>query len=81
MIYSLPPCSLPNDIIMLESSKAHLASVDERYFEHQSIAFRYAGNCLKAGTMAFVHGLVPGLFQTAASDLVKKLAAGRKASG
>lgn len=63
---------------MFQSSKAHLASVNERYFEHQGVAFRYGLNCLKAAGMAFVHGLVPGLFQTGASDAVKKLATGRR---
>lgn len=63
---------------MIQSSKAHLASVQEGYFEHQGVAFRYGLNCLRAAGMAFVHGLVPGLFQTSASDLVKTLAAGRK---
>jgi len=63
---------------MMQSSKTHLAEVKETYFEHQGVAFRYGFNCVKAGLMAFVHGLVPGHFQTSASDLVKSLAAGRK---
>lgn len=63
---------------MIQSSKSHLADVNETYFEHQGVAFRYGINCLKAALMAFVHGLVPGYFQTGASDLVKRLAAGRK---
>ncbi|MDH3695280.1 MAG: DUF6356 family protein [Gammaproteobacteria bacterium] len=62
---------------MIQSSKSHLAQVNETYFEHQGVALRYGFNCLKATLMAFVHGLVPGVFQTSASDLVKKLAAGR----
>jgi hypothetical protein len=33
--------------------------------------------CFCAGMMAFVHGLIPGFFEMGASDLVKKLAAGR----
>jgi len=63
---------------MIQSSKLHLAQANETYFEHQGVAFRYGLNCFKAALMAFVHGLVPGLFQTSASDTVKKLAAGRK---
>ena len=63
---------------MIKSSKTHLAEVKETYFEHQGVAFRYGSNCAKAAFMAFVHGLVPGCFQTSASDLVKRLAAGRK---
>lgn len=63
---------------MIKSSKSHLAEIDETYFEHQGVAFRYGFNCLRAALMAFVHGLVPGYFQTSASELVKRLAAGRK---
>ncbi|WP_423907829.1 DUF6356 family protein [Candidatus Spongiihabitans sp.] len=63
---------------MLNASRSHLAEVEESYFEHQSVAFRYAGNCLKAAIMAFAHGIVPGWFQTSASDLVKKIANNRK---
>ncbi len=62
---------------MIQASKSHLREVNESYFEHQGVAFRYGGNCLKAAVMAFVHGLVPGWFQTSASDLVKRLALGR----
>ena len=63
---------------MITSSKNHLASVGETYFEHQGVAFRYGFHCLRASLMAFVHGLVPGVFQTSASDLVKRLATNRK---
>lgn len=63
---------------MIQSSKSHLADVQESYFEHQAVAFRYGSNCFKAAMMAFVHGLVPGWFQTSASDLVKRLAGSRK---
>lgn len=63
---------------MLQSSKAHLASAQESYFEHQGVAFQYGWNCLKAALMAFIHGVVPGLYKTGASDLVKKLSSGRR---
>ncbi len=66
---------------MIQSSKRHLDSVKESYFEHQGVAFRYGVSCLKAAMMAFVHGLIPGLFQTRASDIVKALAAGRGLPG
>lgn len=65
---------------MLHSSRSHLNEVGETYFEHQGVAFRYGYNCLKASLMAFAHGLVPGMFQTGASDIVNKLAANRRAS-
>ena len=47
---------------MLKLSKEHLDNVDENYFEHQRVAFNYSYRCLKAAIMAFIHGLVPGLF-------------------
>ena len=59
---------------MIESSKKHLESVQETYFEHQRVALSYSGKCFKAGVMALVHGLVPGWFQTGASDVVRSLA-------
>jgi len=63
---------------MFETSKAHLDKVEESYFEHLSVAFRYSCNCFKASLMALAHGLVRGLFETAASELVSSLAKGRK---
>lgn len=63
---------------MINSSKHHLTEVGESYFEHQSVALCYAGHCLKAAAMAFMHAIVPGWFQSSASDLVKKLANNRK---
>lgn len=63
---------------MFSASKSHLAEVEESYFEHQGVAFRYARNCLKAAAMALVHGVVPGFFRTDASEMVKKLANNRK---
>ena len=63
---------------MFESSKAHLNSVDESYSVHQRVAFSYGYRCLKAAFMAFVHGIIPSLFQTSASELVSSLAKNRK---
>jgi len=59
---------------MIGKSKRHLAAVGESYFEHQRFAWRYALSCLQAGALAAIHGLVPALFETAASDRVKRLA-------
>lgn len=63
---------------MIKKSRIHLQEANETYFEHQGVAFRYSFKCLKASLMAFVHGVVPGLFQASASDLVKLLASNRK---
>lgn len=63
---------------MFKSSKAHLHSVDESYFEHQKVAFSYGFKCFKAAFMAFAHGIIPSMFQTGASELVTSLAKSRK---
>ena len=63
---------------MYESSKAHLNKVDESYSEHQKVAFSYGYRCLKAALMAFVHGIIPSMFETSATELVSSLAKSRK---
>jgi len=65
---------------MIDSSKLHLEEVNETYFEHQGVAFRYGWRCLQAALKAFVHGLVPGWFKTGASDIVQNLASNRKST-
>lgn len=59
-------------------SKKHLSHVDEGYFEHQLVAFRYGINCIIAGIAALIHGFVPAWFETSASNRVKRLAQKRK---
>jgi hypothetical protein len=60
---------------MIGKIKKHLEGVNETYFHHQRFAFKYGFGCIQAGLMAMVHGLIPALFETAASDKVKALAA------
>lgn len=74
------PLTVDPKVVMIHSSRSHLDEVGESYLEHQGVAFRYGFNCLKASLMAFVHGVVPGLFQTSASDIVNKLASNRRVS-
>ena len=59
---------------MFKRSKEHLASVNESYFQHMGVAFRYGAVCMKAGLMALAHGLVPAWFETTASETVSRLA-------
>ena len=59
---------------MISSSKQHLHTANEKYFEHQRFALRYALGCFHAGFMAMVHGFIPGVYCTSASDKVKELA-------
>lgn len=52
---------------------AHPKSVGETYFAHQRMAFGFSAALFKAAAACFVHGLVPGLFQTTGSRTVMKL--------
>ena len=58
---------------MIKKSKKHLNSVNESYFEHMSIATNVGFKMLLGGLMALLHGIVPGIFQTDASNKIKEL--------
>ena len=58
---------------MIKESKKHLNSVNESYFEHMSIAANVGFKMLSGGFMALIHGMVPGIFQTDASNKIKEL--------
>ena len=58
---------------MIKKSKKHLNSVNESYFEHMSIATNVGFKILSGGLMALLHGIVPGIFQTDASNKIKEL--------
>jgi hypothetical protein len=57
-----------------QKSKSHLSCTGESYFGHLRFALAYAFSCLQAACMAAVHGFIPALFTTGASDKVKSLA-------
>ena len=58
---------------MIKKFKEHLNSVNESYFEHMSIATNVGFKMLSGGLMALLHGIVPGIFQTDASNKIKEL--------
>ena len=58
---------------MIKKSKNHLNSVNENYFEHMGIAFNVGLKMLLGGFMALIHGIIPGVFQTDASNKIKEL--------
>ena len=58
---------------MIKKSKQHLKSVNENYLEHMLIAFKVSYNLLYGSLLALIHGLIPGLFQTSASNKIKEL--------
>lgn len=52
---------------------AHPAKVEETFFEHMFFAGRFAGLLFVAGGAALVHALIPCLFETTASRIIKTL--------
>lgn len=51
----------------------HPASVGESYGQHFRFALRFSALLVMAGLAAFVHALIPPLFQTTASRMVRRL--------
>ncbi len=51
----------------------HPASVDETYFEHLKFATMFALMLSGAAMAAFVHALIPALFEKTASNIIRKL--------
>jgi hypothetical protein len=58
---------------MIKKSKQHLKSANENYFEHMLVAFKVSYNMFCGSLLALIHGLIPGLFQTSASNKIKEL--------
>ncbi|MDC0416934.1 DUF6356 family protein [Candidatus Pelagibacter sp.] len=58
---------------MIKKSKQHLKSVNENYLEHMLVAIKVSYNMLYGSLLALIHGLIPGLFQTSASNKIKEL--------
>ncbi len=48
----------------------HPAKVGESYFEHMVFAFRFSGRLLRASMAALLHGFVPCLCETTASQSI-----------
>lgn len=51
----------------------HPASVDETYFQHLWFALRFASSLFLISIAAFLHGLVPCLFEHTASTKISEL--------
>lgn len=52
----------------------HPDAVGESYVEHMFFAWRFSGRLLRASFAAFVHGIVPAAYETAASEAVLNMA-------
>ena len=51
----------------------HPAKVNETFFEHMFFALRFAGLLFLAAGAAFIHALVPCLFEKTASQIIRSL--------
>jgi len=58
---------------MIKKSKQHLRSINENYFEHMLIALKVSSSMFYRSLLALIHELIPGLFQTSASNKIKEL--------
>jgi hypothetical protein len=58
---------------MIKKSQEHLEQVDEHYFKHMLVALKISFQLLLGAVIAFMHGIIPSLFTTSASDIIKKL--------
>ena len=58
---------------MIKKSKEHLYSVNESYFKHMKVAVKVSLNMILTGLMALIHGLIPSIFQTNASNKIREL--------
>ncbi|SFR43103.1 DUF6356 family protein [Litoreibacter janthinus] len=53
--------------------REHPASVGETYFGHMRFALRFSGLLFAAGGAALVHAVLPALFETTASQMIRRM--------
>ena len=58
---------------MIKKSKEHLGLVKETYIQHFKVAFNISRLMIVGGFQAIIHAICPALFETSASDKIKKL--------
>lgn len=57
----------------IRSSRAHLETVNESYFEHMGVAFGIGSTMIAGGLACLIHGVVPGLLTDRGSRTIRKL--------
>ncbi|WP_298261379.1 DUF6356 family protein [uncultured Litoreibacter sp.] len=62
--------SRPN---FLAAMRSHPASVGETYFGHMRFALRFSGLLFAAAGAALVHAILPALFETTASQMIRRM--------
>jgi len=55
---------------LIGDSKKHCSDANENYFQHMAVAQKISFELLKASFMAFLHSIIPALFQTNASKKI-----------
>ena len=53
--------------------RSHPASVGETYFGHMRFALRFSGLLFAAGGAALVHAILPAVFETTASEMIRRM--------
>jgi hypothetical protein len=51
----------------------HPASVNETYLQHAGFAFGFAGRLFLASMAALIHAIIPPLFETTASRMIRQM--------
>ena len=59
--------------LMIKKSKDHLSSVNENYFEHMLVELKVSFKIFHGSLLALIHGVIPDVFQTSASNKIKEL--------
>ena len=70
MSHNIEPLQRPN---FITAFREHPASVGETYFQHMGFAISFGLSLIGAGLAAFVHALIPPLFETTASRILIRL--------
>ena len=55
---------------MIYKSKKHCKEAKESYFQHMKVAIKISFNLLTASFMAFIHSIIPALFEKGASNKI-----------
>ena len=58
---------------IITKSKKHCNDANESYLKHMSVAIKISFNLLLASLMAFIHSLIPALFEKGASKKIINL--------
>ena len=56
-----------------KKSRKHCDDANETYFRHMNIALKISFNLIKASLMAFIHSIIPALYEKGASKKIVNL--------